>query len=104
MDARTRTPAACGPDLDAGWPAADRPMRTRPGRPPVTGPGPVGRRRPLDAETSGRRRRPDTPNYPMALASVNNISMDFRKCGYTVWKALLTELQGSAMEERKRLE
>eukprot|EP00873_Tetraselmis_striata_P035679 jgi/Tetstr1/455943/TSEL_042724.t1 len=45
-----------------------------------------------------------TAHYPMALAIVNNISMDSRKCGYTAWKALLTELQGSAMEERKRLE
>eukprot|EP00873_Tetraselmis_striata_P045002 jgi/Tetstr1/465266/TSEL_009968.t1 len=45
-----------------------------------------------------------TTNYPMALAIVNNISMDFRKCGYAACKALLTELQGSAMEERKRLE
>eukprot|EP00873_Tetraselmis_striata_P036690 jgi/Tetstr1/456954/TSEL_043624.t1 len=45
-----------------------------------------------------------TAHYPMALAIVNSISMDSRKCGYTAWKALLTELQGSAMEERKRLE
>eukprot|EP00873_Tetraselmis_striata_P010568 jgi/Tetstr1/430832/TSEL_020615.t1 len=45
-----------------------------------------------------------TAHYPMALAIVNSISMDSRKCGYTVWKALLTELQGSAMEKRKRLE
>eukprot|EP00873_Tetraselmis_striata_P038336 jgi/Tetstr1/458600/TSEL_045003.t1 len=45
-----------------------------------------------------------TADYPMALAIVNSISMDSRKCGYTAWKALLTELQGSAMEERKRLE
>eukprot|EP00873_Tetraselmis_striata_P004608 jgi/Tetstr1/424872/TSEL_015367.t1 len=45
-----------------------------------------------------------TAHYPMALAIVNIISMDSKKCGYTAWKALLTELQGSAMEERKRLE
>eukprot|EP00873_Tetraselmis_striata_P033111 jgi/Tetstr1/453375/TSEL_040364.t1 len=45
-----------------------------------------------------------TAQYPMALAIVNNISMDSRKCGYTAWKALLAELHGSAMEERKRLE
>eukprot|EP00873_Tetraselmis_striata_P012646 jgi/Tetstr1/432910/TSEL_022250.t1 len=45
-----------------------------------------------------------TAHYPMALAIVNIISMDSGKCGYAAWKALLTELQGSAMEERKRLE
>eukprot|EP00873_Tetraselmis_striata_P013205 jgi/Tetstr1/433469/TSEL_022741.t1 len=45
-----------------------------------------------------------TAHYPMAPAIGNSISMDSRKCGYTAWKALLTELQGSAMEERKRLE
>eukprot|EP00873_Tetraselmis_striata_P016289 jgi/Tetstr1/436553/TSEL_002708.t1 len=45
-----------------------------------------------------------TASYPMALAIVNNISMDSRRCGYAARKALLTELQGSAMEERKRLE
>eukprot|EP00873_Tetraselmis_striata_P010200 jgi/Tetstr1/430464/TSEL_020272.t1 len=46
-----------------------------------------------------------TAHYPMAVAIVNIISMDSKKCGYTAWKALLTELQGSAMEERnKRLE
>eukprot|EP00873_Tetraselmis_striata_P020522 jgi/Tetstr1/440786/TSEL_029094.t1 len=45
-----------------------------------------------------------TAKYPMALAIVNNISMDSRKCGYAAWKALLTKLHGSAMEERKRLE
>eukprot|EP00873_Tetraselmis_striata_P003995 jgi/Tetstr1/424259/TSEL_014828.t1 len=45
-----------------------------------------------------------TAHYPMALAILNSISMDSRKCGYTAWKALLTELQGSAMEERKRFE
>eukprot|EP00873_Tetraselmis_striata_P009959 jgi/Tetstr1/430223/TSEL_020052.t1 len=30
--------------------------------------------------------------YPMALAIVNIINMDLRKCGYAAWKALLTEL------------
>eukprot|EP00873_Tetraselmis_striata_P010769 jgi/Tetstr1/431033/TSEL_020752.t1 len=30
--------------------------------------------------------------------------MDSRKCGHAAWKALLIELQGSAMEERKGLE
>eukprot|EP00873_Tetraselmis_striata_P006086 jgi/Tetstr1/426350/TSEL_016662.t1 len=45
-----------------------------------------------------------TSHYPMVLAIVNNISMDSKKCGYTAWEALLTDLQGSAMEERKRLE
>eukprot|EP00873_Tetraselmis_striata_P038474 jgi/Tetstr1/458738/TSEL_045125.t1 len=45
-----------------------------------------------------------TAHYPMALAIVNNISMDSRKCGYAAWTALFTELQGSAIEERKRLE
>eukprot|EP00873_Tetraselmis_striata_P024854 jgi/Tetstr1/445118/TSEL_032916.t1 len=45
-----------------------------------------------------------TANYPMALAIVNIINMDSGKCGYAAWKALLTELHGSAMEERKRLE
>eukprot|EP00873_Tetraselmis_striata_P046038 jgi/Tetstr1/466302/TSEL_010835.t1 len=45
-----------------------------------------------------------TANYPMALAIVNSIRMHSMKCGYTTWKALLTELKGSAMEERKRLE
>eukprot|EP00873_Tetraselmis_striata_P038700 jgi/Tetstr1/458964/TSEL_004435.t1 len=41
-----------------------------------------------------------TAHYPMALAIVNIIIVDSKKCGYTAWKALLTELQGSAMEER----
>eukprot|EP00873_Tetraselmis_striata_P038513 jgi/Tetstr1/458777/TSEL_045161.t1 len=45
-----------------------------------------------------------TAGYPTALAIVNSISMDTRRCGYAAWKALLTELQGSSMEERKRLE
>eukprot|EP00873_Tetraselmis_striata_P008361 jgi/Tetstr1/428625/TSEL_018614.t1 len=45
-----------------------------------------------------------TANYPMALAIVDSISMDFRKCGYAAWTALFTELQGSAIEERMRLE
>eukprot|EP00873_Tetraselmis_striata_P038797 jgi/Tetstr1/459061/TSEL_000397.t1 len=48
--------------------------------------------------------RHTTAHYPMAPAIVNIISMDSGKCGYAAWKALLTELQGSAMEERKRLE
>eukprot|EP00873_Tetraselmis_striata_P018663 jgi/Tetstr1/438927/TSEL_027435.t1 len=45
-----------------------------------------------------------TGHYPMALAIVNSISMDSRKCGYAAWTALFTELQGSAIEERRRLE
>eukprot|EP00873_Tetraselmis_striata_P038807 jgi/Tetstr1/459071/TSEL_000407.t1 len=46
-----------------------------------------------------------TANYPMAaLAIIDSISMDSRKCGYAAWTALFTELQGSAMEERRRLE
>eukprot|EP00873_Tetraselmis_striata_P042846 jgi/Tetstr1/463110/TSEL_008044.t1 len=45
-----------------------------------------------------------TAHYPMALAIVNSISMDSRKCGYAAWTALFTELQGSAIEERRRLE
>eukprot|EP00873_Tetraselmis_striata_P037120 jgi/Tetstr1/457384/TSEL_043986.t1 len=45
-----------------------------------------------------------TAHYPMALAIVNIISMDPKNCGYIAWKALLTELHGSAMGERKRLE
>eukprot|EP00873_Tetraselmis_striata_P009606 jgi/Tetstr1/429870/TSEL_019735.t1 len=45
-----------------------------------------------------------TANYAMALAIVDSISMDSRECGYTAWNALLTELRGSATEERKRLE
>eukprot|EP00873_Tetraselmis_striata_P005499 jgi/Tetstr1/425763/TSEL_016182.t1 len=45
-----------------------------------------------------------TANYPMALALVDSISMDSRKCGYAAWTALFTELQGSAIEERRRLE
>eukprot|EP00873_Tetraselmis_striata_P037876 jgi/Tetstr1/458140/TSEL_044632.t1 len=45
-----------------------------------------------------------TANYPMAVAIVDSISMDSRKCGYAAWTALFTELQGSAIEERKRLE
>eukprot|EP00873_Tetraselmis_striata_P018573 jgi/Tetstr1/438837/TSEL_027346.t1 len=45
-----------------------------------------------------------TAHYPMALAIVNSINMDSRKCGYAAWTALFTELQGSAIEERRRLE
>eukprot|EP00873_Tetraselmis_striata_P044127 jgi/Tetstr1/464391/TSEL_009184.t1 len=45
-----------------------------------------------------------TAHYPMALAIVNGINMDSRKCGYAAWTALFTELQGSAIEERRRLE
>eukprot|EP00873_Tetraselmis_striata_P007454 jgi/Tetstr1/427718/TSEL_017842.t1 len=45
-----------------------------------------------------------TAHYPMALAIVNSICMDSRKCGYAAWTALFTELQGSAIEERRRLE
>eukprot|EP00873_Tetraselmis_striata_P009457 jgi/Tetstr1/429721/TSEL_019614.t1 len=45
-----------------------------------------------------------TANYPMALAIVGSIIMDSKKCGYAAWTALFTELQGSAIEERMRLE
>eukprot|EP00873_Tetraselmis_striata_P000010 jgi/Tetstr1/420274/TSEL_000142.t1 len=45
-----------------------------------------------------------TANYPMALAIVDIIIMDSRKCGHATWTALFTELQGSAIEERRRLE
>eukprot|EP00873_Tetraselmis_striata_P042650 jgi/Tetstr1/462914/TSEL_007862.t1 len=45
-----------------------------------------------------------TTNCPMALAIVDSINMDSKKCGYAAWAALFTELQGSAIEERRRLE
>eukprot|EP00873_Tetraselmis_striata_P041474 jgi/Tetstr1/461738/TSEL_006828.t1 len=45
-----------------------------------------------------------TAHYPMARAIVNSISMDSMSIGYAAWTALVTELQGSAIEERRRLE